>query len=148
MQEWWFNHQRMSNEVKNRDLVMNSSGNKKNEVKNVQVRKCNTSQFWHSSVFWPYLELHLSDWGDLYTILKLRKRPTIRMKTSKSISAIFMDKKSEYRSCILWSEVKTEVWPGDSISIISQATKLRFGWFLKHWKANSKGYNFCVLHKS
>ena len=33
-------------------------------------------------------------------------------------------------------------------SVISQSTVIRLSWFLKHWKANSKDYNFHVLSKS
>mgnify|MGYP004712984749 CR=1 FL=1 len=75
-----------------------------------------------------------------YTILKLRDRSTVGMKTLRSSSVVFIVKKLKYRSICAWKSAGTKLWPGDGILVISQSTALQIGWFLKHWKTNSNGY--------
>ena len=114
-------------------------------------KKIKKSQLWqlrHIFVFWLYQELQWSDQGDLGTILKLRDISTFGMKTSKSNSAVFLVKRSKHRNLSGWSKAEAQNWPVYGILTISPSTDLQIRWFLKHWNSNSKGYNFCVLHKS
>ena len=77
-----------------------------------------------------------------------RDRSTFGMKISKSSSVVYLVKKSKYWSTTLLSKAKIELWPVDGSLVISWSTELQIGWFLMHWKTNSKDYNFYVLHKS
>ena len=68
-----------------------------------------------------------------------------RIKTSL---VIFIIKRSKYRSSFSLSKAKIEFWPIEGILVISRSTELQIGWFLMHWKANSKGYNFILYTKA
>ena len=46
-------------------------------------------QLCHPLMFWSQPELRLSDWGELYSVSKLRHRPTFLMKTPMPSSHIF-----------------------------------------------------------
>ena len=50
-------------------------------------------QLCHPLMFWSQLELRLSDWGEFYSVSKLRHRPTFLMKTLTSSYRVFKAKK-------------------------------------------------------
>ena len=47
-----------------------------------------------------------------------------------------------------WSKAETRFWPVKGILVISWSTELQIRWFLMHWKAGSKSYNFMIYTRA
>ena len=115
-----------------------------NAIKN---KRKQVSQLWHIVVFWQYLELQWSNWDDSWTILDLRDRSTFGMKNRNPVQLSSLSK-SRHTEAHLHGRKLNNGLTSHGILIISQSTELQIEWFLRHWKINSKGYNFHVLYKS